>query len=69
MVGEVGIGAGERVDGMVNGTDHTPRHISGLGASRGGRIMGSEIGVSNEFAEVSRFAGSDRGWFSEEVLG
>ena len=48
-------GAGERVDGMVNGTNLTLRPIEGSGASGGGRIMGVETGVNNELVEVAGF--------------
>ena len=41
-VSEVGTGAGEQVDRMMNGTDLAPESIAGLGASEGGRVMGAE---------------------------
>ena len=44
-------------------------YIAGSGAGGGGRIMGTEAGVHNKFAEVLGFAESDRGRFNEEVLG
>ena len=49
----------------MNGAGLTP----GSGASGSGRIMGAEAGVHHKLAEVGWFAESDRGGFSEEVLG
>ena len=44
---------------MVNETNLTPRPIAGSGAVGGGRIMGAEIGVNNEFVVVGGVAQSD----------
>ena len=37
---------------MVNDAGLTSRSITGLGASRGGRIMGVKTSIHNESAEV-----------------
>ena len=44
---EVSAGAGERVDGMVNGISLAPGSIAGSGTSGGGRIMEAETSVHN----------------------
>ena len=50
-VSEVGTGAGERVDGIVNGAGLALESIVGLGANGDDRIMGGQTGVKNEFIE------------------
>ena len=57
-VGEVGTGASEPVDGMVNGTSLTMGPIAG--ASEDCKIMGAETGVNIEFVEIEGFAENDR---------
>ena len=54
-VSEVSAGTGERVGGMVNGTSLASGSIAGLGASGGGRSVGAETSIHNEFAEVAGF--------------
>ena len=54
-VSEVGVGAGERVDGMVNGTSFALGSIARPGACEGGRPVGAETCVHNELAEVGGF--------------
>ena len=54
-VSEVGVGAGERVGRMVNGTSLASGSIAGPGACGGGRSVGAEICVHNELAEVGGF--------------
>ena len=50
---EVGTGAGEQVNRMMNGTGLTLGPFTGSGASRGGgMIMGTETCVNSELAEV-----------------
>ena len=51
VVSEVGTGAGERIDGRMNGTHLTSGSIAWSGAS-GGTIMGVEAGVQNELVEI-----------------
>ena len=53
-VSEVGAGAGEGVDGMVNGTSLSSGSIAGPGAGGDGRCVGAEINVHNELAEGVR---------------
>ena len=48
-VGEVGTGTGERVDRTVIKTSLTLGPIAGSGAGGGGRSMGMETGVKNEW--------------------
>ena len=52
---------------MGNETDLIPRPIAGSGAVGGGRILGAETGVNNEFVVVGGVAGSDwrRSWVDE----
>ena len=66
-VGEVGTGAGERVDWMVNGTNLTPRQ--GREAVGEAGSCGAETRVNTELVEAGRFVESYGKWFSEVVLG
>ena len=70
---EVGTGAGEQVNGMVNGTSLTLGLFAGSGASRDSRIMGAEIVVNNELPglrKVTEGGFVSRSWFdgSEERM-
>ena len=47
-----GTGAGERLDGMMNGTGLTPGSIAKSGAVGGGRFMATETGINNDLMEV-----------------
>ena len=40
-----------------------------VGSCEGGRFIGVETGVSDEFAEIRGFPESDREWLGEKVRG
>ena len=60
-VSEVSAGTSEGVGWMVNGTSLASGSTAGQGACGGGRPVGAETHVHNEFAEVGRFSEHDRG--------
>ena len=68
-VSDVSAGAGEGVDGMVNGTGLTSRSIARSGACGGGRSVGAETHINNEVAELGGFPEHDRVGFGKKILG
>ena len=54
-VSDIGMRAGERVGGVVNGAGLTSGSIARSGASGGGTTVGTETGVDNELAKVRGF--------------
>ena len=68
-VSEVSAGAGERVGGVVNGTNLALGSIAGSGACGGGRSLGAETHVNNELAEVGGFGKDIQGrWIGGEDM-
>ena len=60
-VSDISAGAGEGVDGMVNGTSFTSGSMAGSGACWGGRSVGAETRIDNLLTEVGGFLEGDRG--------
>ena len=69
MVIDISAGAGEGVDGMVNGAGLTSGSIARSEACWGGGSVGAETRVDNELAEVREFSEGDRWGFGKKVLG